>query len=111
FNGHELDKVMRLMKPLETKGAPFRKLPPKNERPHWVQPKLVAQVRFTEWTADGILRHPVYLGLRDDKKAEEVTREMKTEVRSKKGEGRSTNLVEQLRFLEDAKRDAFVTLP
>jgi bifunctional non-homologous end joining protein LigD len=42
-----------------------------------VKPKLVAQVRFTEWTADGSLRHPVYLGLRDDKDANEVKREVK----------------------------------
>src|SRR5436190_7103808 len=117
FDGKELDKVMRLLKPLETKTSPFTVLPPKNERPHWVQPKLVAQVRFTEWTADGVLRHPVYLGLRDDKRAVEVKREQ-TEVRSKKSEVKSTggggggaDLIEQLRFLEDAKRDAFITLP
>jgi bifunctional non-homologous end joining protein LigD len=45
--------------------------------PHvtWVEPRLVAQVGFTEWTRDGRLRHPRYLGLRDDKVAEEVVRE------------------------------------
>ena len=37
------------------------------ERAHWVKPELVVQVRFTEWTAEGLLRHPVYLGTRDDK--------------------------------------------
>jgi bifunctional non-homologous end joining protein LigD len=42
---------------------------------HWVKPTLVAQVGFTEWTGDGKLRHPRFLGLRDDKKAREVTRE------------------------------------
>ena len=111
FDSRELEKVMGLLKPLETKTSPFRTLPPKNETPHWVRPKLVAQVRFTEWTADGVLRHPVYLGLRDDKKAVEVAREKK--VRSKKSEVRSgaVDLVEQLRFLENAKRDAFITLP
>jgi bifunctional non-homologous end joining protein LigD len=41
----------------------------------WVEPKLVAQVRFTEWTGDGGLRHPVFLGLREDKPAGDVTRE------------------------------------
>ena len=60
---------MKLLKPLETTTCPFRQVPPSNERPHWVQPTLVAQIRFTEWTAEGRLRHPVYLGLRDDKKA------------------------------------------
>jgi bifunctional non-homologous end joining protein LigD len=41
----------------------------------WVQPRLVAQVRFTEWTADGKLRHPAFQGLREDKKPEECVRE------------------------------------
>src|SRR5499427_5375363 len=77
FDSHELERVMALLEPLETKTSPFRERVPKNETPHWVHPKLVAQVRFTEWTSDGILRQPVYLGLRDDKKAREVTRETK----------------------------------
>lgn len=42
---------------------------------HWVRPELVAQVGFTEWTRDGRLRHPRYLGLREDRPAAEVTRE------------------------------------
>lgn len=41
----------------------------------WIKPELVCQVRFTEWTEDGLLRHPVFLGLRDDKAAHEVVRE------------------------------------
>jgi bifunctional non-homologous end joining protein LigD len=41
----------------------------------WAEPELVAQVAFTEWTRDGMLRHPRYLGLRDDKPAREVVRE------------------------------------
>ncbi|MFR0354929.1 non-homologous end-joining DNA ligase [Streptomyces sediminimaris] len=41
----------------------------------WVRPELVAQVDFTEWTRDGMLRHPRYLGLRDDKKPGDVVRE------------------------------------
>lgn len=45
------------------------------KRPHWVEPALVAQVGFTEWTRDGRLRHPRFLGLRDDKAASEVIRE------------------------------------
>ena len=41
----------------------------------WIEPRLVCQVRFTEWTRDGHLRQPVFLGLRDDKSAAEVVRE------------------------------------
>ncbi|HET9833453.1 MAG TPA: DNA ligase D [Vicinamibacterales bacterium] len=103
FDSKELDRVMALLRPLETKTSPFRQRVPKNETPHWVKPKLVAQVRFTEWTSDGILRQPVYLGLRDDKKAKQVTRETPN--------GSTGSLIEQLNFLEDAKKDAFITLP
>lgn len=42
----------------------------------WLQPQLVAQVRFSEWTEDGLLRQPVFLGLREDKRASEVVREI-----------------------------------
>jgi bifunctional non-homologous end joining protein LigD len=41
----------------------------------WLKPELVCQINFTEWTRDGHLRHPVFLGLREDKKPREVVRE------------------------------------
>src|SRR6266852_5409967 len=75
---------MKLLKPLETKECPFKNCPKTNERPHWVRPELVAQIKFTEWTADGKLRHPVYLGLRDDKKPRDVQREDKPSERGSK---------------------------
>ncbi|MFI2351210.1 non-homologous end-joining DNA ligase [Streptomyces sp. NPDC019443] len=50
----------------------------RERRAHWVRPELVAQIGFTEWTRDGMLRHPRYLGLRDDKPAREVVREQPT---------------------------------
>ena len=43
---------------------------------HWVQPRLVAEVGFSEWTTDGQLRHPRFQGLRDDKDPADVVREM-----------------------------------
>ena len=45
------------------------------KRCHWVEPVLVAQIKFTEWTSDNQLRQPVFLGLRTDKQAKEVVRE------------------------------------
>jgi bifunctional non-homologous end joining protein LigD len=41
----------------------------------WVKPRIVAQIRFVEWTADGRLRHAVFIGLRNDKRARDVRRE------------------------------------
>lgn len=45
------------------------------KRCNWVEPVLIAQIKFTEWTSDDQLRQPVFLGLRSDKKPEEVVRE------------------------------------
>jgi bifunctional non-homologous end joining protein LigD len=75
FNQRELERVIRLLKPLETSAPPFSTRPRTNERAHWTKPSLVAQLKFTEWTDDGMLRHPIYLGMRDDVKAETVRRE------------------------------------
>ncbi len=75
FDQRELEKVMAKLRALATDVCPFNEEPPTNEDAHWVKPELVAQVRFTEWTDDGNLRHPVYLGLRDDKRAADVVRE------------------------------------
>jgi ATP-dependent DNA ligase len=44
-------------------------------RVHWVEPKLVAEIPYLTWTADNLLRHTVYVGLREDKPAAEVKRE------------------------------------
>lgn len=55
--------------------SPFARGNPPSRATHWVQPTLVAQIGFTEWTRDGKLRHPRFLGLRDDKPARDVVRE------------------------------------
>ena len=54
FNQRELERVFRLLKPLEIAAPPFKTRPRTNERPHWTKPSLVAQVKFTEWTDDGL---------------------------------------------------------
>jgi bifunctional non-homologous end joining protein LigD len=80
FDGRELERVIRLLKPLETNTPPFAKRPRTNERPHWTKPALVAQVKFGEWTDDGVLRQPIYLGLRDDVKPRSVRREPESRI-------------------------------
>ncbi len=62
-------------KPLERKKPPFEETPRTYERAHWVKPEIIVEVKFNEWTADGRLRQPIYLGTRDDKSAREVGRE------------------------------------
>lgn len=65
---------------LEARRSPFAD-PVRERGAHWVEPRLVAQIGFTEWTRDGMLRHPRFLGLRDDKKPEDVVRETPRERR------------------------------
>lgn len=63
---------------VEAVKKPSQRWRPPGWRPsdtRWVKPKLVAQIQFAEWTEDGMLRHPSFLGLREDKKATEVVRE------------------------------------
>jgi bifunctional non-homologous end joining protein LigD len=55
---------------------------PRARRVHWVEPRLVAEIEFTEWTRDGKVRHPRFLGLREDKRAEEVRVERELPARA-----------------------------
>lgn len=75
FTDAELGRIWKRLRAIETKTSPFAAAPRTNERPHWVRPVLVAEVKFTEWTAEGRLRHPTYVGLRDDMRPERVRRE------------------------------------
>src|SRR5438067_641675 len=77
FTAATLASVYRALKPLVQKEPPFHNPPRGAEarRAHWVKPKLVAEVAFTEWTDDGTLRHPSFQGLRADKPATDVVRE------------------------------------
>lgn len=75
FDARSLKELSALMKPLERTTSPFAEEVDANSPATWITPKLVAQVKFTEWTRDGHMRHPVYLGLRPDKDAKEVHKE------------------------------------
>jgi bifunctional non-homologous end joining protein LigD len=75
FSDAELGRVWKQLQALRTKTSPFTPIPKTNEKPHWTKPRLVVEVKFTEWTADGKLRHPTYLGMRDDVKADSVRKE------------------------------------
>ena len=75
FDQELLERLRRRLASLEQDQPPFSvgRLP--RAGVHWVRPELVAQVGFSEWTGDGQLRHPRFLGLRDDKRPCEVVRE------------------------------------
>lgn len=75
FTEAELHRLRRELAAIECKEPAFVD-PPAEVGIHWAAPERVAEIEFTEWTADGKLRHPVYLGERDDKDPYEVVREV-----------------------------------
>lgn len=74
FDERLLRELGARLRRLERATSPFSD-PVPGRKVHWVQPRLVCEVGFTEWTGDGRLRHPRFLGLRTDKRAREVVRE------------------------------------
>jgi bifunctional non-homologous end joining protein LigD len=74
FDHATLTSLYAEFKKRETAKSPFAN-PPREKGVVWIKPQLVAQVRFAEWTHDGVLRQPVFLGLRKDKPAKEVVRD------------------------------------
>ncbi|HEU4527249.1 MAG TPA: non-homologous end-joining DNA ligase [Actinomycetota bacterium] len=76
FGERELARLVGRLAPLEQPAPPVADAKGLSRKGvHWVRPELVAQVGFGEWTPDGKLRHPRYLGLRDDKRPDQVVRE------------------------------------
>ena len=75
FDREMLKSLHALMVPLITTTKPVAEKVPDAANTTWIKPKLVGEVKFTEWTAKGEMRHPVFLGLRTDKKATDVIRE------------------------------------
>ena len=75
FSHAMLEELHAKMLPLRTPKSPFKQRIRDEAVTTWIKPKLVAEVKFTEWTSGGEMRHPAFLGLRQDKKATEVVLE------------------------------------
>lgn len=67
--------LLQKLQRLERKTSPFKTEPKPNAPVHWVRPEVVAEMSFSEWTSEGYMRHPAFVGLRTDKKAVNVRRE------------------------------------
>ncbi len=80
FDEASLKKLWEALQPLGRPTPPFAIGAPTGRSHHWVEPKLVCEVRFTEWTKDGGIRHPSFLGLRADKRPDECRREAPLEI-------------------------------
>jgi bifunctional non-homologous end joining protein LigD len=73
FSGATLKDLFQQMQPLKTKKHPYDADPETKEEIQWIKPKLVCEVKFSEWTKDRKLRHPSFEGLRNDKSPRECT--------------------------------------
>lgn len=73
FTRQGLADMYALLEKHARKTPPFAVVPRTNERAHWVAPKVVVEVKFAEWTKERLLRQPIFLGVRDDKAARDVT--------------------------------------
>ena len=80
FGAAGLKKIHERLQPLIQPECPFKSAPPADTPVTWVKPHLVCEVHFTGWTEDGLMRHPVFSRLREDKAAREVGREMPEEI-------------------------------
>jgi bifunctional non-homologous end joining protein LigD len=75
YDRKTLELLYQRLLPLHRAGSPFVQGPKPAGEVQWVEPKLVAEIGFSEWTSAGLLRHPRFIGLREDKPAREVRRE------------------------------------
>ena len=80
FNEKLLASIFKLMQPLKSDQGPFVTVPKTNEPVQWLKPKLVAEVKFSEWTAEHRLRHPVFVGLREDKNPKDCRFEFESDT-------------------------------
>ena len=76
FNAESLREITKKLKALDTDESPFPPRSVPGRQHHWVEPKLIAEVSFSEWTNTGSIRHPVFQGLRSDKPAKGIVREV-----------------------------------
>ncbi len=75
FDARLLESLAAKLAPLERKTSPFATRPKTDTPAHWVEPELVAEITFGEWTRDGLMRQPVFVALREDKDPKSVVRE------------------------------------
>lgn len=93
FNFDQLDKIYRKLNGMAIDNCPIRYVPYTNRNPVWIRPELVAEVKYSDWTDEKIMRAPIFLRFREDKKPEECTieDEMHVEEIVTNGQSRKTS--------------------
>lgn len=93
FSNEEQKALLEKLKKLAQEENPFgKKISLKGRKPNWVEPRLICEIKFSEWTKNGSLRHPVYKGLRQDKEVKEIHKEIETKAPSTAGSSKQSYL-------------------
>lgn len=75
FDAARLKDIYTRLRPLRITNKPFHEKVKYEAQTTWVRPRLVGEVKFTEWTRKGEMRHPAFVGMRSDKRSKDVVRE------------------------------------
>lgn len=86
----QMPELRGRLEKLERKTSPFKTTVKPNAPVHWVQPKLICEVTFSEWTSDGRMRQPILVGMRSDKAPEDIRKEMPKETREVKNKAETS---------------------
>jgi len=108
FDGAELTRVAARLDSLATTDCPFVNPPRAIAKAHWVKPTMRVEVQFTEMTEDGMVRHPVYVGERDDVR---VTSSRSAKTTDSGSDDPLTTLIGRLHSLEESRKDGDIALP
>jgi bifunctional non-homologous end joining protein LigD len=112
FTRASLTDLSKRLTRLERKSSPFTTTPRTNEKAHWARPTLIAEIKFNEWTTDGKLRQPVFVGMRDDKDAREVVHEPESmAARPDRGRVRARSRKKAAAAVSTRRRRARTTKP
>src|SRR5207237_2812311 len=91
FNARLIDELMERMEPLAVETMPVEVPRADRKGAHWIKPQLVAEIAFSEFTDDGILRHPSFIALREDKPAKDVVKEVPKHLPAKQTKSKRSN--------------------
>ena len=105
FNAKMIEEMSETMRPLEVDKPPLDVPRAARKGSHWIEPRLVGEVAFTEFTSDGILRHPSFIALRQDKSAKDVVREVPKHL--KKAESKAEPVSADI-FVKISNRDRVI---
>ena len=110
FNEAMQQEIMKKMKPLVTRNVPFDETPQLGKETVWVKPKLICEVKYTELTPEGVMRHPSFQGLREDKTISDINNEIPDLEESKPKTKKQKQEKQPGELADTSKEQAIVTI-